>query len=41
MRGNARTARRPAIEPPWELVPTTDLDALGAWNEVLLYRFAP
>jgi len=27
------------IEPPWELVPTTDLDALGSWNEVLLYRF--
>jgi len=27
------------IEPPWELVPVTDLENLGAWNEVLLYRF--
>jgi hypothetical protein len=27
------------IEPPWELVPVIDLEALGSWNEVLLYRF--
>jgi hypothetical protein len=27
------------VEPPWELVPVTDLEDLGPWNEVLLYRF--
>ncbi|AGA34867.1 hypothetical protein TVNIR_3230 [Thioalkalivibrio nitratireducens DSM 14787] len=27
------------VEPPWQIVTTTDLDALGAWNELLLYRF--
>ncbi len=27
------------IEPPWELVSVTDLEDLGSWNEVLLYRF--
>lgn len=27
------------IAPPWELVPVTDLEDLGSWNEVLLYRF--
>lgn len=27
------------VEPPWKLVPVTDLEDLGPWNEVLLYRF--
>jgi len=27
------------VEPPWELVSVTDLEDLGPWNEVLLYRF--
>ena len=27
------------LEPPWELTVVTDLEDLGAWNEVLLYRF--
>ncbi|MCA1791797.1 MAG: hypothetical protein LC667_18680, partial [Thioalkalivibrio sp.] len=27
------------VEPPWTLVPVTDLEDLGPWNEVLLYRF--
>ncbi|MFO8002615.1 hypothetical protein [Thioalkalivibrio sp.] len=27
------------VAPPWELVPVTDLEDLGPWNEVLLYRF--
>jgi hypothetical protein len=27
------------VEPPWGLVPVTDLEDLGPWNEVLLYRF--
>ena len=27
------------VEPPWEMVPVTDLEDLGPWNEVLLYRF--
>jgi hypothetical protein len=27
------------VEPPWRLVPVTDLEDLGPWNEVLLYRF--
>jgi hypothetical protein len=27
------------VEPPWDLVPVTDLEDLGPWNEVLLYRF--
>ncbi len=27
------------IEPPWELMTVTDLEDLGSWNEVLLYRF--
>jgi hypothetical protein len=30
---------RARVEPPWELVPVTDLEDLGPWNEVLLYRF--
>jgi hypothetical protein len=28
-----------ALEPPWQLVTATDLEDLGAWNEVLLHRF--
>lgn len=28
-----------ALEPPWQLVTVTDLEDLGAWNEVLLHRF--
>jgi len=27
------------LEPPWEMAVVTDLEDLGAWNEVLLYRF--
>ena len=27
------------LEPPWEVTVVTDLEDLGAWNEVLLYRF--
>ena len=27
------------LEPPWQLVTVTDLEDLGAWNEVLLHRF--
>jgi hypothetical protein len=27
------------VEPPWEMVAVSDLEDLGAWNEVLLYRF--
>ncbi|TVP86953.1 MAG: hypothetical protein EA347_08515 [Thioalkalivibrio sp.] len=27
------------LEPPWELVAVTDLEELGEWNEILLYRF--
>jgi hypothetical protein len=27
------------VEAPWEVVVVTDLEDLGAWNEVLLYRF--
>ena len=27
------------LEPPWEMTVVTDLEDLGAWNEVLLYRF--
>lgn len=27
------------VEPPWEVTVVTDLEDLGAWNEVLLYRF--
>ncbi len=27
------------VQPPWALVPVTDLEDLGPWNEVLLYRF--
>ena len=27
------------LEPPWQLVSVTDLEDLGAWNEVLLHRF--
>lgn len=27
------------LEPPWQVTVVTDLGDLGAWNEVLLYRF--
>jgi len=27
------------LEPPWELATVTDLEELGEWNEILLYRF--
>jgi hypothetical protein len=27
------------LEAPWQLVTVTDLEDLGAWNEVLLHRF--
>ncbi|MFO8151933.1 hypothetical protein [Thioalkalivibrio sp.] len=30
---------RACLEPPWEMVAVTDLEELGEWNEVLLYRF--
>jgi hypothetical protein len=30
---------RACLEPPWEVTVVTDLEDLGAWNEVLLYRF--
>lgn len=32
-------ALRAAAPAGWEVVVTTDLDALGPWNELLLYRF--
>ncbi len=28
-----------ALPEAWELVPVTDLDQLGEWNDVLLFRF--
>jgi hypothetical protein len=28
-----------ALQPPWQLVTVTDLEDIGAWNEVLLHRF--
>jgi hypothetical protein len=27
------------VPPPWRVVAVTDLEDLGAWNEVLLHRF--
>lgn len=27
------------VEPGWEMVVVTDLSDLGAWNDILLYRF--
>ncbi|WP_018993700.1 hypothetical protein [Thioalkalivibrio sp. ALgr1] len=30
---------RTALPDDWHLYPVTDLEELGAWNEVLLYRF--
>jgi hypothetical protein len=32
-------ALRAQLPPAWEMVEVTDLDALGDWNDVLLYRF--
>lgn len=32
-------ALRAQVPPGWEMVVTTELDTLGDWNELLLYRF--
>ncbi len=34
-----RAALAAEVPPDWEMVSVTSLDDLGAWNEILLYRF--